>query len=642
MKTLPLFAAFLFFTAGAEAQTHTPRYVSMSSKTNGYYEYLPQGYDPDGTATYPLILFMTGIGEFGNGRSDLPNVLKQALPQYIKNGAFPKSFTVGGQTHRFIVITPQFVKDPRPTAVDMDTVLNYIIDHYKVNTSRIYITGLSYGGGLCWAYTGASSRNAKRVAAIVPVASPVPAGGDEEIYARSRVIAENNVPVWATHNRYDPSDPVSTTIKYTDYINEAPAPNPLAKRSIFNAAYHNAWTRTYDPNFKEQGLNVYEWMLQYQRGTAPPPNAAPQADAGPDQELTLPASTATLSGTGTDSDGSIAGYAWEKRSGPAGGNITDPDKKTTTVTNLQEGTYTFRLTVTDNDNATATDDVTITVHAAPNQVPEADAGPDITITLPVNSATLSGGGTDADGTIASYLWTKHSGPNGGTFSNKNAAQTTVNNLEEGTYTFRLQVTDNDGATATDDVIVLVNPEPEPVPVNTPPIADAGMDQTVPFTEELVITLRGSGTDSDGTIASYQWTQVAGPATATVATAANAVSTVTGLQPGSYVFQLTVTDNNGATATDAVSVEVTPPAVGAFQLQATPNPATGSFLLKLSSPDNGPVLLRITDYLGRVVENRRNVPANGTLRIGHGYQAGVYFAELIQGSRKTMIRIVKLR
>jgi hypothetical protein len=169
-----------------------------------------------------------------------------------------------------------------------------------------------------------------------------------------------------------------------------------------------------------------------------------------------------------------------------------------------------------------------------------------------------------------------------------------------------------------------------------------MDQTVPFTEELVITLRGSGTDSDGTIASYQWTQVAGPATATVATAANAVSTVTGLQPGSYVFQLTVTDNNGATATDAVSVEVTLPAVNAFHLQAVPNPATGSFLLKLSSPDNGPVLLRITDYLGRVVENRRNVPANGTLRIGHGYQAGVYFAELIQGSRKTMIRIVKLR
>jgi dienelactone hydrolase len=313
MKTLSLFIALLFIAAGTRAQTHAPRYVSMSSKTNGYYEYLPQGYDPEGTATYPLILFTTGIGEFGNGRSELPNVLKHALPQYIDIGAFPKSFTVGGQTHRFIVITPQFVKNPRPTAADMETVLNYIIAHYKVNTSRIYITGLSYGGGLSWAYTGASSKNAKRIAAIVPVASPVPVGGDEEIYARSRVIAANNVPVWATHNRYDPSDPVSTTIKYTDYINEAPAPDPLAKRTLFNAAHHNAWTRTYDPNFREQGMNVYEWMLQYQRGSAPPPNAAPQADAGPDQELTLPASTVRLSGNGTDSDGSIAVMPGKKR-----------------------------------------------------------------------------------------------------------------------------------------------------------------------------------------------------------------------------------------------------------------------------------------------------------------------------------------
>jgi hypothetical protein len=88
--------------------------------------------------------------------------------------------------------------------------------------------------------------------------------------------------------------------------------------------------------------------------------------------------------------------------------------------------------------------------------------------------------------------------------------------------------------------------------------------------------------------------------------------------------------------------VTQAVINAFQLQVAPNPATGYFLLKLSSPDNRPVALRITDYLGRVVENRGNVPANGTLRIGHGYQAGVYFAELIQGGRKIMVRIVKLR
>ena len=76
-----------------------------------------------------------------------------------------------------------------------------------------------------------------------------------------------------------------------------------------------------------------------------------------------------------------------------------------TVSNLQVGAYIYRLTVTDNDGATDTDDVTVTVNNAPaNQAPNANAGPNRIITLPTSSATLNGSGTDADGTIATYLW----------------------------------------------------------------------------------------------------------------------------------------------------------------------------------------------------------------------------------------------
>src|SRR6476661_9204641 len=89
MKTVISFLVPLFVCCAitpALAQTHTPRYISMSSKTKGYYEYLPEGYDSTGTATYPLILFMTGIGEFGNGTSNLPSVLKWGVPKEINNG----------------------------------------------------------------------------------------------------------------------------------------------------------------------------------------------------------------------------------------------------------------------------------------------------------------------------------------------------------------------------------------------------------------------------------------------------------------------------------------------------------------------------------------------------------------------------
>ena len=134
---------------------------------------------------------------------------------------------------------------------------------------------------------------------------------------------------------------------------------------------------------------------------------------------------------------------------------------TTTLTNFVQGVYIFRLTVTDNSGATATDDVTVTVNAAVNIAPTANAGNDMTLTLPANNTTLSGSGTDADGTITSYAWTRVSGPTTFTLGTANAATTTLTNLVQGTYVFRLTVTDNSGATATDNVTVTVNAAAQP-------------------------------------------------------------------------------------------------------------------------------------------------------------------------------------
>ena len=63
-----------------------------------------------------------------------------------------------------------------------------------------------------------------------------------------------------------------------------------------------------------------------------------------------------------------------------------------------------------------------------NTPPVANAGPDRAITLPTSSASLTGSGTDADGTIASYLWTQVTGPSTSTFSATNTANITVSNL----------------------------------------------------------------------------------------------------------------------------------------------------------------------------------------------------------------------
>ena len=87
----------------------------------------------------------------------------------------------------------------------------------------------------------------------------------------------------------------------------------------------------------------------------------------------------------------------------------------------------------------------------------ANAGVDQTITLPVNSATLTGSGTDIGGTIASYQWVAITGPSTVTITNATSASTTITALVQGTYKFALTVTDNFGTTAKDTIQITVNP-----------------------------------------------------------------------------------------------------------------------------------------------------------------------------------------
>jgi hypothetical protein len=89
----------------------------------------------------------------------------------------------------------------------------------------------------------------------------------------------------------------------------------------------------------------------------PPGNKLPAANAGQDQNIDL---WFTLSGTGSDADGKIVAYKWEKISGPSC-VIISPDKPVTPVKGISAGEYVFRLTVTDDKGATATDQVKILV-----------------------------------------------------------------------------------------------------------------------------------------------------------------------------------------------------------------------------------------------------------------------------------------
>lgn len=260
-----LLAGLFLFPFLINAQVQTPRYnVSMTSNSNGFYEYLPAGYStPGNQAKYPVIIFLHGQGELGNGSSSqLSTVLRNGPPKLINQGIFPASFTVNGQTHSFIVISPQFTSWPTPTGIN--NIINYLIQNYRVDTNRIYLTGLSMGGGGVWEYAGNNSTYANRLAAIIPVC-----GASWPEPGRARIIAAANLPVWATHNLNDGTVPVYYTNDYITAMLQAPIPSIIIpKKSIFNASGHDAWTTTYNPSWRENGIyNVYEWMLTHQRGS---------------------------------------------------------------------------------------------------------------------------------------------------------------------------------------------------------------------------------------------------------------------------------------------------------------------------------------------------------------------------------------
>ncbi len=355
------------------------------------------------------------------------------------------------------------------------------------------------------------------------------------------------------------------------------------------------------------------------------PNKVPVANAGPDQSVNLPTNSVILSGSGNDSDGSITNYLWTKISGPASYLFSDSTSALVNVNNLAEGTYQFQLQVTDNDGAISTDIVEVTVNPAPNKAPTANAGTDQLITLPTNSVTLNGSGTDEDGTIVSYLWTKVSGPSGYTIANPSSATTLINNLVKGTYQFQLKVTDNDGATNTDIIKITVNAAP-----NQPPVANAGADQVITLPINSV-TLTGSGTDQDGTVVSYLWTKISGPSVYTFGDASSPSTSVTGLVQGIYQFQLTVTDNDGATSTDVIQITVNaapnqPPTANAGNDQTITLPQNNAQLNGYGTDEDGTIVsytwIKISGPSGSTITNSSlaTTPVTGLVK-------GVYQFEL---------------
>jgi uncharacterized membrane protein len=531
---LKLSIFFVVITTLAFSSVFGQNTPKITSDGTAYLEYLPQGYNSN-TNKYPLVISLHGIKERGTTSTD-PAVQKIDVMR-VANVGMPKYVKFGAQ-YSFILISPQLKSSYGSWPADyVMQVVNYAKAHYRVDVSRIYITGLSLGGGGVWRTVAAYP---KVFAAAIPIC---PANN---ALSAACTIASEDVATWSFHGDADAVVNESVSIKMVSAMNAcADKPNPLAKLTIFPGAGHVIWDKVY----KE--TTALSWMLSFKNGTTttsptPTTNTPPVALAGNDKTLLLPTNATTLQGNGSDADGTVVSYTWTKK---AGGTValSGTSSKTLGLANMIEGSYTFGLTVKDDKGAADSDDVIVTVKkdgtVTTNVVPVAKAGSDKLVVLPSSSTVLYGAGSDSDGSIASYSWSKISGGSVSMGSTSTAALK-LSYLKAGSYTFRLTVKDNKGASDIDDVVVIVDNKP---------VVNAGSDKTITL-PLASLNLTATASDVDGTVASYLWSKYSGPNLKLTNTTAKTV-TLSGFYSGTYVIKIMVKDNRGAAGYDYVKIVV---------------------------------------------------------------------------------------
>lgn len=620
---------FVLHAQGDQIAIQVP--ISQYGSTEGALLHLPDDYNAT-THAYPLIVFFHGAGEAGTDLSKIYNSSSAGGPAYfIAHNQWPSYFInpKDGQAYKFIVVSPQAGSWSTGYQA-VPYILAYLVQKYRVDTQRIYLTGLSAGGWTTWNYSAHYQVTPNyKAAAIVPMSmATVPS------YPDALNIASDSIYAWGFG---DPSGDIwgLRTMQGMDSINVYA---PGHARFTSYSGGHCCWNRYYNPTYREvingKSMNIYEWMLQYARGevdSLPPVSNQPPVVklAATYLTLTLPVDSAFADGSPSyDPNGSITAYQWKQLKGPSLAKIISPLQSKTWIDSLQAGTYQFTLTITDNGGLQATDTLTIQVNPAPPQPPVVKlAARNITLNLPTDSAYLdASASTDPDGTIVQYQWTQISG-NPANILSPSQASTWVTGLQAGSAAFLITLTDNNGLHAKDTVFITVNPAP-----NQPPVIKLSFASITIRLPQDSIQVDGSGSyDPDGSITAYNWSQLSGPANATIISPAQSKTWITGLQQGVYQFVFNVTDNSGAKTADTVTITVQaapvqyPPKIVLNTHSVSLTLPTDSVFLDASNSYDS--LHTITSYQWNLVQGDTSaiiVSPNQASTLVKNLKAGTYF------------------
>lgn len=335
--------------------------------------YTPPGYTSS-TNTFPLLISLHSKGEVGDDLAELTSKNPEQMPsRLIHLNRWPKDLP-------FIVLTPQLKPtienpDPQWPADYIDEVVRLVMQNYRVDTRKVYLTGISRGGTGVWTYASAYP---DKIAAIVAIS------GRSDL---SQACPVKNIPIWAFHGDGDTVAPPKFSI---DMVNEINGCLPLGKYkphlNILNAKTHNGWNEIYNGT---NGYKIYEWLLMFEKNNLS--NKTPYVNAGQDYRIHLRTEPVNLIGDFFDSDGTISSVVWTQTSGTAL-TLNNINSNYLKLTNLKTGLFEFVLTVTDNGGAITRDTVSL-------EIVNASGLPHITNLVLVNGKTNIDVGNLAEGQI---------------------------------------------------------------------------------------------------------------------------------------------------------------------------------------------------------------------------------------------------
>ncbi len=197
-----------------------------------YLLYLPLNYHTSGQ-TYPLLIFLHGRGESG---SDLELLKRHGPPKLVETTM--KDFP-------FIVVSPQSRDGLGWSIEGLNALLSHVLANHRVDAERVYLTGLSMGGGGVWLLAVSYP---ERFAAIAPVC-----GARIAVHAAGRV---KHVPVWAFHGARDTIVPLALSEAMVQAVRAAGGD---ARLTVYPDAEHDSWTATYN------NPELYSWLLSHRR-----------------------------------------------------------------------------------------------------------------------------------------------------------------------------------------------------------------------------------------------------------------------------------------------------------------------------------------------------------------------------------------